>query len=74
MRQIFNRDAFYKVCEITDAEQSDINLFFRDEFEGNSKDVKKILRHLRDGDPRVMPTRINIVKSLIDKNKEVYGY
>jgi len=74
VRQIFNKDAFYKVTEITDAEQSSINLFFRDEFEGKDKMTKDILRRLRDGDPATMPTRIHIVKSLIDKNKKVYGY
>ena len=73
VRQIFKKDAFYKVGDISDTEQSDINLFFRCEFEGKEKGTKDIIRRLRDADPSAMYSRIHIVKALIDKNKKEYG-
>lgn len=67
VRQIYKKDDFYKIHNITDAEQSDTNLFFRDEL-GNDKYMNKIVRKLRSNDPDILPLRLELVKAFIAKN------
>lgn len=67
VRQIYKKADFYKIHSITDAEQSDTNLFFRDEL-GYDKYMNAIVCKLRKNDPEVLPLRLELVKAFIAKN------
>jgi hypothetical protein len=72
VRQIYKKETFYtKSHNITDAEPATIgDLFFEDEFIGRSKEIKTTIRRLRDKDKSFNLQRLNIVMTLIEKNKD----
>ena len=72
VRQIYDKETFYtKSHQITEAEQSTINMFFSDEFDLKKKDkiAKKLIRDLLNCEPIALGFRKEIVEGLIQLNK-----
>jgi hypothetical protein len=73
LRQIFDREGYYKIANISDAEQTTINMFFEDEFEKGDKVARKLRRDLESGNPNAIQFRHEIVKKMSESEDTDYN-